>query len=116
MPIGLRPGESAINEFVLTETSSFTTQPTERTKTYAMKYKYEFLGIEDVTLGDGTVVRNACKVRTTTLANAYTPSFVGNISFNWLAAGWGDTIRSEEFDKTGKLLSTETIIQVIAAP
>lgn len=116
IPIGLRAGESAIEDNVMTEISSSSTAPTEKTKSYVMKHKYEFLGIEDVTLENGTVVRNACKVRSGTVQNDYTPSFTGNTDIDWYAAGWGGSIRSEQYDKTGKLLSTETIVQVITAP
>ena len=116
IPISLRVGESTLEEHVMTDVTFSTSAPTEKTKAYVMKYKYEFLGIEDVTLGNGTVVRNACKVRSGTIQNDYTPSFTGNTNVDWLAAGWGGAVRSEQYDKTGKLLSTETIVQVITAP
>ena len=114
--IALRPGESFIDAYTMTEKTTKSSSSSELVKTVSQQSKIEFLGIEDVTLGDGTVVRNACKIRSTDLVDSDDPGSVGSTEISWLAAGWGGSVREENYDKTGKLRSTETIVQVITAP
>ena len=109
--ISLSPGQLYSLAWQTIETS----YPDGKTSTYDFGQELEFLGFEDVTLGNGMVVKNACKTRVTTMRSSFDEGDVGSYGISWLAAGWS-VIKSEEYDKTGKLLDSSIITKVIVAP
>lgn len=112
-PASLKPGES----FTIDSTSYltwFNVTAAPNTTAYPYNVTFTFLGIEDVTLGTGQIVKNACKLRGVTNTSKIS-SEVGQTNVFWVAAGWGE-IKEEWYDKSGTLKDTDYISKVLVAP
>ncbi|MBK9218932.1 MAG: hypothetical protein IPL70_11230 [Uliginosibacterium sp.] len=86
----LRPGETFSWEHIETETRWSADSPTPTTKDYRWVGTGEFLGFEDVTLGDGTVIKNACKLKEKDLSKGETAAY----DLYWLLRGCSASSRS----------------------
>ena len=110
-----KPGETKVigNDYV--ETFYDTNGNVASSKTYALTNKFEFLGYEDVTLGDGTVLRNACKLKSTTLIGEQFPNSVGEYDIWWSYPGYM-SVKNETYTSAGVKESHSFISKVIQAP
>ena len=107
----LRPGETDSWDYTETRTYWSTSSPTPTTKDYRWVGSTEFLGFEDVTLADGTVIKNACKLREKYLAKGETTAY----KLYWHAAGLPD-LKFESYTKTGALIDKSIISKILVAP
>ena len=76
--------------------------------------RFEFLAYEDLALGDGTVLKNACKTRETVLAYE-DATYVGSYHITWFFPGYG-SVRSESYTAAGVKDWQGLISKVIQAP
>lgn len=107
----LRPGEVLSWDYTETRTSWSTSSPTPTTKDYHWVGRTEFVGFEDVTLGDGTVIKNACKLKEKDLSKGETAAY----TLSWIAAGLPD-LKYEYYTSSGTLLDKSIISKILAAP
>lgn len=110
-PARLRPGERISWDYIETETRWSTSSPTPSTKDYRSVGTEEFLGFEDVTLGDGTVIKNACKLKDKNLSKGETTAY----KLYWVAAGLPD-LKFESYTTTGALIDKSVISKILVAP
>lgn len=114
IPATLQAGQSlALNRTTVRTDYDAAGQPlTPTTSTYGSKL--EFLAYEDLTLGDGTVVKNACKVKETVLSYE-DATYVGSYYLTWFFPGYG-AVRSEYYTAAGVKDWQGLISKVILAP
>lgn len=110
-PARLRPGETFSWDYTETRTYWSTSSPTPTTKDNRWIGSTEFLGFEDVTLGDGTVIKNACKLKEKNLSKGETAAY----KLYWLAAGLAD-VKFESYTTTGALIDKSIISKILVAP
>lgn len=111
MRADLRPGETHSWDYTETRTYWSTSSPTPTTKDYRWVGRTEFLGFEDVTLADGTVIKNACKLKRKDLGKGETTAY----TLYWVAAGLSG-IKSESYTTTGGLFDKSIINKILVAP
>lgn len=105
-PVTLAIGTPAVREYAGTLTRAVAGSA-EEVSTISGQDRIELLGYEDITVADGQILQNVCKVKVSSEAS----SFI----HEWYAAGYGLVAR-EVFDVDGKLVMRDLIARIEQAP
>lgn len=114
IPATLQLGQSLVlnKTTVRTDYDSAGQPLTPTSSTYGSRF--EFLAYEDLTLGDGTVLKNACKIKETILSYQ-DATYVGSYYIIWFSPGYG-AVRSDYYTAAGVKDWQGLISKVIQAP